>query len=315
MIYHHICVTYLDTRKAASSGKRPVSDYEVKLDLSAEWLNERIISCYDMGTGIVLNGKAIPIADIERIQISRADQSSEAYREDAYSIWYNEQEGGMYGDSPQKKWIDKNIVEMGEDVTDDLILGHPGWKSSTDYPYGVVPKPSELSTAIFVVHGRDTQARDDIFQFLRAIGLHPIEWSEAIQLTGKSSPYIWEILERAFSEAHAILVLFTPDDEAHLRASLRSEGDPTHETKLSGQARPNVLFEAGMAMGRSEDRTVLVELGILRPFSDIAGRHTIKLDNSSRRRQELAQRLQLAGCPVNLEGTDWHTVGNFEPSS
>ena len=65
-------------------------------------------------------------------------------------------------------------------------------------------------------------------------------------------------------------------------------------------------------MGRSEDRTVLVELGVLRPFSDIAGRHTIRLDNTSQRRQELAQRLQAAGCPANLDGTDWHTVGNFE---
>lgn len=32
------------------------------------------------------------------------------------------------------------------------------------------------------------------------------------------------------------------------------------------------------------------------------------------RLQELAQRLQAAGCPVNLEGTDWHTVGNLNRS-
>ena len=70
-----------------------------------------------------------------------------------------------------------------------------------------------------------------------------------------------------------------------------------------------------MAMGRDEERTVLVELGALRPFSDIAGRHTIKLNDTSQRRQELAQRLQAAGCSVNLEGTDWHSVGNSTPLS
>ena len=67
-----------------------------------------------------------------------------------------------------------------------------------------------------------------------------------------------------------------------------------------------------MAMSRSEERTVLVEIGVLRPFSDVAGRHAIRFDGSTPRRQELAQRLELAGCPVNLSGTDWHTAGDFE---
>lgn len=56
-------------------------------------------------------------------------------------------------------------------------------------------------------------------------------------------------------------------------------------------------------------------IGVLRPFGDIAGFHIVRLDNSPQRRQELAQCLEAAGCPVNLEGTDWHTVGDFEPSS
>ena len=67
-----------------------------------------------------------------------------------------------------------------------------------------------------------------------------------------------------------------------------------------------------MAMGRDPNRTILVELGDLRPFSDIAGRHTIRVDDTSQRRQELAQRLQAAGCAVNLDGTDWHAAGDFE---
>ena len=124
-------------------------------------------------------------------------------------------------------------------------------------------------------------------------------------------PYIGEILDVAFSRAHAVVVLMTPDDDARLREQLWSDHDPPHETELSGQARPNVLFEAGMAMGRNENRTILVELGTLRPFSDIAGRHVVRLGNTTQRRQELAQRLEAAGCPVNLEGTDWHTAGDF----
>jgi hypothetical protein len=36
------------------------------------------------------------------------------------------------------------------------------------------------------------------------------------------------------------------------------------------------------------------------------------MDDSSQRRQELAQRLESAGCPVNLDGIDWHTAGDFD---
>ena len=170
----------------------------------------------------------------------------------------------------------------------------------------------EVTNEVFVVHGRNAEARKALFEFLRAIGLHPLEWSEAVDATGKPAPYVGEILDSVFSRARAVVVLFTPDDEARLKGQFRVDSDPPHETELTGQARPNVLFEAGMAMARHQDRTVLVELGSLRPFSDTAGRHAVRMDNSSPRRQELAQRLEAAGCPVNLRGTDWHTAGDFE---
>jgi predicted nucleotide-binding protein len=164
---------------------------------------------------------------------------------------------------------------------------------------------------VFVVHGRNIAVRNAMFQFLRAIGLRPREWSQAVEDTGKASPYIGEVLEAAFSRAQAVVVLMTPDDEARLRAPYHSEQDPPYEKDLTPQARPNVLFEAGMAMGRAPDRTVLVEVGNVRPFSDIAGRHVVRLNNSSERRQELAQRLSRAGCDVDLAGIDWHREGDF----
>jgi predicted nucleotide-binding protein len=166
---------------------------------------------------------------------------------------------------------------------------------------------------VFVVHGRNLEARNSLFRFLRSIGLKPLEWSQAITETGKASPFIGEILDVAFSKAQAVVVLMTPDDVAQLRESFRSPSDPPYESQLTGQARPNVLFEAGMAIGRNPDRTVIVELGTVRPFSDIAGRHTIRLSNDSAARQELAQRLETAGCAVDLSGRDWHKEGDFDP--
>jgi hypothetical protein len=104
----------------------------------------------------------------------------------------------------------------------------------------------------------------------------------------------------------------TPDDEAKLRELFVYTDDENYEKNLTPQARPNVLFEAGMAMARAPKRTVLVQLGKLRPFSDIGGRHVIKLNNTSQKRQELAQRLQKAGFDVNFVDTDWHSVGDFD---
>jgi predicted nucleotide-binding protein len=175
-----------------------------------------------------------------------------------------------------------------------------------------LPSPTANPRTVFVVHGRNGRARRAMFEFLRAINLNPLEWTEIRKATGKTNPYIGEILEKGFSMARAVLVLWTPDDEVQLKLELRKTDDPPYEAELSGQARPNVLFEAGMAMGLHSERTVLAQLGDLRPFSDIGGRHLVRLDNSPQCRKELASRLASAGCDVNLDGDDWMTAGQFE---
>jgi predicted nucleotide-binding protein len=175
----------------------------------------------------------------------------------------------------------------------------------------------ELSTAnvnkVFVVHGRNEKAREAMFVFLRSLGLEPIEWTEAIAYTRTGAPYIGEILDRAFSVAQAVVVLITGDDIAKLCSHFLKESDPGYERTFMLQARPNVLFEAGLAFGRHQERTILVELGSTRPFSDIAGRHMVRISNDAGARQDLVTRLKNAGCTVKIEGkVDWLTAGNFD---
>ncbi len=183
--------------------------------------------------------------------------------------------------------------------------------STIRWRFNLSDKDVNKSRKVFVVHGRNEKIRKSIFAFLRAIGLHPYEWTELSNMTGTGSPYIGEILEKGFNEAQAIVVVFTPDDEARLYPFLQKFDDPTYEKILTGQARPNVLFEAGLAFGKQPSQTILVQIDKIRPFSDIAGRHLIKLDNSSESRQNFAQRLKTAGCKVDLTGTDWHKEGDF----
>ena len=163
---------------------------------------------------------------------------------------------------------------------------------------------------VFVVHGRNTAARDALFAFLRSVGLRPLEWTQAVACTGKPSPMIAEILDAAFTEAQAVVVLLTGDDEVRLSPALWGASEPPVERDLSPQARPNVLFEAGLALGRSPNNTIFVELGHVKPFSDNAGRHVVRLSNAATRR-DLVNRLRLAGCDADDSGTDWLSEGDF----
>ncbi len=165
---------------------------------------------------------------------------------------------------------------------------------------------------VFVVHGRNRQARDALFSFLRSLGLSPLEWEQAVRHTGSGAPHVGEIVRQALEEVQAVVVLLTGDDEARLRGPLLEANDPAHERELRLQPRPNVLFESGMAFATHRERTILVQIGEIRPFSDIAGRHVLRFDGSAEDRRALAGRLQTAGCAVDLSGNDWLVSGDFQ---
>jgi hypothetical protein len=130
-------------------------------------------------------------------------------------------------------------------------------------------------------------------------------------LSEKGSPFVGEVLQGGFKKSQAVVAVISGDDEAKLRNEFVEDDDPDYEKEFTPQARPNVLFEAGMAFGSMPDRTILVEIGQTRPFSDVLGRHIIRLNNSVEKRQDLAIRLKTAGCLVNMSGTDWHSAGDF----
>ncbi len=79
---------------------------------------------------------------------------------------------------------------------------------------------------VFVVHGRNIQARDAMFSFLRSLDLAPIEWSEAVSFTGEGSPFNGQVLEKAFTEAAAVVVLITGDDLARLGTRFQGPHEP-----------------------------------------------------------------------------------------
>jgi predicted nucleotide-binding protein len=154
----------------------------------------------------------------------------------------------------------------------------------------VSKKPGKNVDTVFVVHGRNLKARDELTTFLRSLDIKVIEWPKAVALTKKPNPYIAEVIDAGFQNAQAIVVLLTPDDEARLTDKLLVPSDQPFERKPTGQPRQNVLFEAGMAFAKYNVTTVLVRMGNLRPMSDVAGIHIQHLSESAPSRKQFVSK-------------------------
>ncbi len=168
--------------------------------------------------------------------------------------------------------------------------------------------------SVFVVHGRDTALRKSMFDFLRSLDLNPMEWEQAVHQAKGNNPDVGDIIETAMARVQAVVVMFSPDEIAHLKEQFWGADDKHGDGKPAGQARPNVIFEAGLALGAHPEKTVIVQIGKVRPFSDIAGKHLVKLSDATSTRNDLANRLAKIGCEVNRVGSDWMTAGAFVPT-
>ncbi len=175
------------------------------------------------------------------------------------------------------------------------------------------PIKQSRNNSVFVVHGRDTVLNEDMFALLRALGLNPMEWAQAIAKAKGANPNVGAVINNAMKQVQGVIVLFSPDEQARLKSRFATPREKGEADKLADQARPNVIFEAGLALGAHPEKTLLVQIGNTRPISDIAGMHMLHLSNSSASRKELAQRLKTKlKFKVDTTGTSWLEVGNFD---
>ncbi|MGW1470269.1 TIR domain-containing protein [Streptomyces olivaceus] len=200
--------------------------------------------------------------------------------------------------------------------TSDAPATVPGPGGPSGHPYsgaqrrngGAPPDAAELARSVFVVHGRDDQVRREMFELLRRLDLRPLEWEQLVKETGQSAPFLGDVLPVAVTHGQAALVLLTPDDVVHLHPELHGHTEPAHETGPVCQPRPNVLIELGMVLMAYPERTLIVEVGGVRPIADITGRNVIRFDGSETALGKIVERLKSAGCAVDDTGSDWrHT--------
>jgi len=251
---------------------------------SEEWVAERIVEPWNRGEDMVVNGEHWNPRDV---QITLRETPENVTGVDSLTTWIN-------------------LGNIATDRTDDLLArpaGNAAPANTLDF--------AEDRRKVMVVLGRNSEIGSALFTFLRTIDLQPLEWTQLVGAANTGAPYIGQVLDAAFTQCQAVVVLSTPDDVAYLRSDLVPEGDPENEAVPEGQARPNVFYEAGMAMGRFPTRTIFVEVGTMRSASDLGGIHAVRMNEGPECRRDLAKRLEDAGCEVNTGGTDWLSAGDF----
>jgi predicted nucleotide-binding protein len=181
-------------------------------------------------------------------------------------------------------------------------------------PWEAIKMPEETVNRrrVFVIHGRNTKAKDAVCAFLSSLDLNVIGWEEAVHATGNSSPDTFDVVKKGLDLAHTVVVILTPDDIAQLNPNLKSPNENPAELEPTGQARQNVILEAGMALAMKRERTILLRLGNLREISDVKGINYISISNDKTSRANFRSRLKTTGCAIDEFGVTYLDAGNFD---
>jgi predicted nucleotide-binding protein len=147
---------------------------------------------------------------------------------------------------------------------------------------------------IFVVHGRDHGARDQLELVLRRLGLEPF----VLQVTGGGGDTLIEALERMIGKTAASafgIALVTPDDMGYLKTEKPEDAKP--------RARQNVIMEMGMLLASlTRKRCAILTKGFVEMPSNMGGVITIPFNDHVREAvPKLVQRLQEAGFHLDAK--------------
>jgi predicted nucleotide-binding protein len=267
---------------------------ETKIDLSEEQLNLRIITPYEQGEPIIINGKTILPNDIERIRVSK---SNETARKIIESFLIKDSSSNVIMlESPSYEW---RAAEHALDVTDEYIKVHPGYKKTIERKKNIDKKSTlknkKSTKKIFIVHGKDKLLKNETANFINAIKLRPVilhmEPDEGLTVIEKFVKH---------SDVQFAIILLTPDDLACPAEEFNKNESDRHYT---ARARQNVVFELGFfvaKLGRPRVCCIFKE-GIELP-SDIGGLLYKKYEDSIESiGYSLIKEIQKAGLKPELK--------------
>lgn len=124
--------------------------------------------------------------------------------------------------------------------------------------------PLDLTNKVFIVHGHDEAAKNELEIMLRDMGLEPVILHRQVD----SGRTIIEKFEDHADVGYAF-ILMTPDEIAYL---VSEDAKPDEQRKKEPRARPNVIWEFGYFVGRlGRKRTCCIHRGNMTMPSDLNG--------------------------------------------
>ncbi len=183
------------------------------------------------------------------------------------------------------------LSEQFTPVLDMLEFGAPvQYVGPVGIPSSLGQNPTPIARnkrKVFIVHGMDNEAKQEVSRFIEQLGLVAIILHEQ----ASSGMTIIEKIEHYSNDADFALVLYTPCDL----------GRGGHESHLppKNRARQNVVFEHGYFMAKlgRENVCALVK-GDLETPNDISGVVYVKLDPAGAWRMEVAKELRACGYAI-----------------
>lgn len=182
------------------------------------------------------------------------------------------------------------ISEQFTPILDALEFGLPEQASAQPNPNQstTIPPPvARNKRKVFIVHGRDNQAKQEASRFIEKLGLDAIVLHEQ----ASEGMTIIEKIEKYSNDADFALVLYTGCDH----------GRGAHESNVrpKNRARQNVVFEHGYLMAKlgRENICSLVKGEIETP-NDISGLIYVPMDAPGAWKTEVAKELKACGYTI-----------------
>lgn len=181
---------------------------------------------------------------------------------------------------------------LSQEFTPLLDLLEFGTPSAGDNSTLATSANSKMATArnkrkVFIVHGRDNEAKQEVARFIESIGLQVIILHEQ----ASAGMTIIEKIESYSGDADFALVLYTPCDL----------GRGVHEAKVPARsrARQNVVFEHGYLMAKLGRKNVCALVkGEIETPNDISGVVYVGFDVQGSWKTEVAKELRACGYEI-----------------
>lgn len=184
------------------------------------------------------------------------------------------------------------LSEQFTPALDALEFGQPVQpaqaQNSTQASTTAPPVSARNKRKVFIVHGRDNEAKQEVSRFIEKLGLDAIILHEQ----ASSGMTIIEKIEHYSNDADFAIILYTACDH----------GRGVHESKIppNNRARQNVVFEHGYLMAKlGRENVCSLVKGEIETPNDISGVVYVPLDLFGAWKNDVSKELKACGYAIS----------------